>query len=189
MKIAKNFDLSYPRDVVWQRMCDVNLVAQCLPGASIVDDLGDDRYKGKFSVKVGPMAASFLGDVSIQRNVAEWTAAVTGKGTDARSGSRATGGMTYRLAALDSNRTQVDVECEFNLAGALAQFGKTAIIQEIANRITSEFVRNFEISLSAAADAAPASESPPTARDLDVGSLFWSIARDRVTTYFRRLFG
>jgi carbon-monoxide dehydrogenase small subunit len=180
-------------------MCDVNLVAHCLPGASIVEDLGDDRYKGKFSVKVGPMAASFLGEVSIERNVPEWTAAVTGKGADARSGSRATGGMTYRLSAVAVDRTRVDVECEFNLAGALAQFGKTAIIQEIANRITSEFVRNFEAVLAAApvavtatdglsASSALAAESPRGARELDVGNLFWSIARDRASSFVRRLF-
>ena len=87
MKIEKNFQLQHPREFVWSRMNDVHFVAQCLPGASIVEDLGEQRYKGRLSVKVGPMAASFDGEVSIVSQPQEWTAVVSGKGADARSSS------------------------------------------------------------------------------------------------------
>ena len=97
MKIEKSFELAHPREFVWNRMNDVYFVAQCLPGASIVADLGEHRYKGRMSVKVGPMAAAFDGDVAIDSQPNEWTAIVSGKGADARSSSRATGAMTYRL--------------------------------------------------------------------------------------------
>ena len=39
MKITKQFSLAYPRDAVWKAMGDVYQVAECLPGASIVEDL------------------------------------------------------------------------------------------------------------------------------------------------------
>jgi carbon monoxide dehydrogenase subunit G len=199
MKITKQFSLAYPRDVVWKAMGDVYQVAECLPGASIVEDMGDNRYKGKFSVKVGPMAASFAGEVGIERKPEDWTAVVTGKGADARSGSRATGSMTYALAARAADQTDVDVLCEINLAGALAQFGKGAVIQEIANRITAEFVRNFEakVAASAPADASQpqagqqgsAPQEPRAAESLDVGNLFWTMMKERIAAFFRRLSG
>ena len=66
MKIEKSFELLHPREFVWNRMNDVYFVAQCLPGASIVEDLGEHRYKGRMSVKVGPMAAAFDGEVAIE---------------------------------------------------------------------------------------------------------------------------
>src|ERR1700712_5942573 len=97
MKIEKNFELKHPRELVWSRMNDVHLVAQCLPGASIVEDLGAGRYKGRMSVKVGPMAAAFDGEIAIESRPAEWTAIVSGKGADSRSSSRASGSMTYWL--------------------------------------------------------------------------------------------
>jgi uncharacterized protein len=197
MKITKQFGLAYPRDVVWKAMGDVYQVAECLPGASIVEDMGDNRYKGKFSVKVGPMAASFAGEVGIERRPDDWTAVVTGKGSDARSGSRATGSMTYALSERAAEHTDVDVVCEINLAGALAQFGKAAVIQEIANRITAEFVRNFEakVASSARTDAsesrgpqqAAGAQIPQAAESLDVGNLFWTMMKERIAAFFRRL--
>ena len=98
MKIEKSFELLHPREMVWSRMNDVYLVARCLPGASIVEDLGEHHYKGRMSVKVGPMAAAFDGEVAIDSQPQAWTAIVSGKGADARSSSRATGAMTYRLS-------------------------------------------------------------------------------------------
>src|SRR4051794_2082919 len=189
MKIEKSFELRHPRETVWTRMNDVNLVARCLPGASIVDDLGEGRYKGRMSVKLGPMAASFDGDITIESRPVEWTAIVSGKGADSRSSSRASGSMTYRLSdGAAPGATRVDVTSDINLAGSLAQFGKGAIMQEVANRITAEFVRNFEGSLAAApASAAPAAAAEHSeAKSLDAGNLLWAVLRARILALFGR---
>lgn len=189
MKIEKNFELQHPRDFVWSRMNDVYFVAQCLPGASIVEDLGEHRYKGRMSIKVGPMAATFDGGVTIDSQPSKWTAIVSGKGADARSSSRATGTMTYRLSEGGKlGATRVDVASDINLAGPLAQFGKGAVMQEVANRITAEFVRNFEQSLSAVPEAgrAGALESSNVSQPLDAGNLLWSILRERFLALCRR---
>jgi carbon monoxide dehydrogenase subunit G len=168
-------------------MNDVTLVAQCLPGASIVEKLEDNRYKGRMSVKVGPMAAAFDGEIAIESRPVDWTAIVSGKGADSRSSSRASGSMTYRLTGRAPGVTRVEVVSDINLAGSLAQFGKGAIMQEIANRITAEFVRNFEQALSATPGSAPveATES----QSLDAGSLLWSVLRERFLALFRKRSG
>lgn len=194
MKIEKSFELNHPRDFVWSKMSDVHVVAHCLPGASIVEDLGDNRYKGRMSVKVGPMAAAFDGEITIESRPQDWTAVVSGKGADTRSSSRATGSMTYRLVTgATPGATRVDVVSDINLAGPLAQFGKGSIIQEIASRITAEFVKNFEVRLS----TVPATPGATAAADninaapqsLDAGGLLWSVLRERVQAFFRRLLG
>jgi hypothetical protein len=140
------------------------------------------------------MAANFDGEIAIETQPQDWTGIVSGKGADARSSSRASGNLTYRLtdgAAPDS--THVAIAAEFNLAGALAQFGKGPVIQEVANRITAAFVQNFESKLAAAPAAAAAPEgpagpvAPASANTLNAGSLFWSILRDRVATVLRGL--
>jgi uncharacterized protein len=111
--------------------------------------------------------------------------------------------MTYRLASTGSATTQVDVVSEINLAGALAQFGKAGVIQEVANRITAEFVRNFEARLAPPAEApSPASPAAPSGGEpkpsgevggktssLAVGNLLWSVLRDWIGALFRRLTG
>jgi carbon monoxide dehydrogenase subunit G len=189
MKIEKNFELPHPREFVWSRMNDVHFVAQCLPGASIVEDLGERRYKGRMSIKVGPMAAAFDGEVAIDSQPVEWTAIVSGKGADVRSSSRATGAMTYRLSeGRTPGATRVDVASDINLAGPLAQFGKGAVMQEVANRITAEFVKNFEQSLSIIPGAGQTGtpESSTSNQPLDAGNLLWSILRERFLALFRR---
>ncbi|MGD9840081.1 MAG: SRPBCC family protein [Afipia sp.] len=189
MKIEKNFDLHHPRDVVWHKMNDVYVVADCLPGASIVEKLDDNRYKGRMSVKVGPMAAAFDGEIGIDSKPQDWTAIVSGKGADTRSSSRASGSMTYRLDVASPGKTKVAIVSEINLAGPLAQFGKGAIIQEIASRITADFVKNFEAHLASATPGAAASAPQAGQQSLDAGNLLWSVLRARIQTFFGKLFG
>ncbi len=188
MKIEKSFELKHPRQLVWSRMNDVHFVAQCLPGASIVEDLGEHRYKGRMSVKVGPMAAAFDGEIAIE--------------SQPRSGPRscpARAPKPLQLARLGQHdlsvergrratATRVEVVSDINLAGSLAQFGKGAIMQEVANRITAEFIKNFERSMSTAPGRrTPRLRLPPRrAQALDAGNLFWSILRDRFLAFFRR---
>lgn len=192
MKIEQSFDLNHPRDTVWRKMNDVYVVADCLPGASIVEKLDDNRYKGRMSVKVGPMAASFDGEIGIESKPEDWTAVVSGKGADTRSSSRASGSMSYRLGdAATPGATRVDVVSDINLAGPLAQFSKGAVMQEIASRITADFVRNFEAHLSAPSAAPGVSAPQPQSKSqsLDAGNLLWSVLRVRIRTFFEKLFG
>lgn len=201
MQITKTFNLPYPIDTVWRALSDVHLVGSCLPGAAVQGELGDDRYKGRFSVKVGPLAATFGGEVGIQRDAEHYAATVIGKGADPRSSSRASGSMTYRLVRVDKTMTRVDVDSTLNLAGALAQFGKAGVIQEIANRITASFIQNLQARLPEIeptpgdapthavenANTVAQPQEPPA--PMDAGRLFWSVLRDTFLAWLRRLFG
>jgi uncharacterized protein len=196
VKIEKTFEIKRPRGDVWDKLNDVRFVAECLPGASIVGELGENRYKGKMSVKVGPMAANFNGEIAIESHREDWNCVVSGKGADSGSGSRASGSMRYSLADGSSPAsTRVDIVSDINLAGPLAQFGKGPIVQEIANRITAAFAANFESRLTAeapesgAAAASPAASTPPPQQSLDAGGLLWAVLRDRLRSFIRGLLG
>jgi carbon monoxide dehydrogenase subunit G len=192
MEIAKSFELAYAPELVWDALADVHLVAECLPGAAIVGDLGENRYKGRFAVKLGPLAAAFEGEVAIERRPEERAGTVSGKGTDKGSSSRASGTLSYRVAPADVAER----------ARALAQFGKAAVIREIANRITTDFARNLEAHLAASAASTSASRAPPVRAaskavadgsaapaQLHAGRLVWSILKNRLLAFLRALFG
>jgi len=203
MEIEKSFELAYAPELVWDALADVHLVAECLPGASIIGDLGQDRYKGRFSVKLGPLAAAFEGEVAIERRPGERAGTVSGTGIDKGSSSRASGTLRYRIAPADRpGRARVDLVCELALAGALAQFGKAAVIREIANRITTEFAGNVEARLAASAAAtsrsvAPSASAAPNsaaagsaiAEPFDAGRFAWSMVKNRLLAFLRTLFG
>lgn len=195
MRIEKTFTIKQPREIVWGKLNDVRFVAECLPGASVVSELGENRYKGKMSIKVGPMAATFNGDISIDSHRDDWSCVVSGKGADSGSGSRASGSMSYSLTDdVSPASTRVAIVSDVNLAGPLAQFSKGAVVHEIANRITAAFVANFESRLalppaaSNIAAAAPVAPGAPQEQSLDAGALLWAVLRDRIGSFFSRLF-
>jgi carbon monoxide dehydrogenase subunit G len=202
MEIKKTFSSPFPVAVVWDAMTDIEFVAACLPGATITKPLGPGEYEGTFAVKLGPLAAAFAGVIRIDKQPEALTAVVTGKGQDGRSSSRVTASMTYRLSELATQGTQVDVVSDIALAGSLAQFGKAAVMQEVANRLTAEFLRNFEqrlearapvVEASGAADAggtgaiaATAAPAPEPARQLNLLALLWQVLKARIGALFGR---
>jgi carbon monoxide dehydrogenase subunit G len=214
MELKKSFDTRFSPEQTWNGLSDIHLVASCLPGASITEQIAADEYKGKLSVKVGPLAAGFDGLISIERDAAERVALVTGKGADAKSSSRVTAKMRYEVTPGVDGGAHVEIVSDISLAGALAQFGKAAVMQEIANRMTNEFVRQFESRLAVAeaeaaqaaspdstkasdaaesSGAADTSPRPPVApqsvpSQLDAGNLLWVILKDRIAGFFQRIF-
>ncbi|MGE0678922.1 CoxG family protein [Pseudolabrys sp.] len=149
MKINQTFAVRRPLAEVWDVLADVPFVAGCLPGATLSDSLGDDRYTGQISVKVGPIQARFSGEVGLKRDASAFCGTLSGRGTDGRTASSAKAEATYRLTAIeDGQATEVDIAAEVSLTGLLAQFGKSAVINEISSRLAKEFAANLNSRLS-----------------------------------------
>lgn len=149
MKIEHEFTVARPVDQVWDFFQDVPSVADCLPGAELLDDKGDGRYSGKVSVKLGPMSSTFEGDATVVPDAAAKTGAIDGKGADRRGGSRGQVKVTYALVG-DAGSTKVNLDADVTLSGAAAQFGRTGLINEISGRLINEFVECVEGKLGAA---------------------------------------
>ena len=62
------------------------------------------------------------------------------------------------------------------LAGPLAQFGRTSLVQDFVSRLTAQFARNVEAAL-AGSTAAP--------KQLDAGGMLWAV----VKAWLARIFG
>src|SRR5499425_497210 len=65
MLITNDFDVAQPVDRVWQFFQDIPQVATCLPGAELTENLGDDKYRGKVAVRMGPVRLQFAGTADI----------------------------------------------------------------------------------------------------------------------------
>lgn len=190
MHISKRVLILHPLPQVWRALSDIHLVAECLPGASITDDIGDNRYKGRFLIKLGPIAASFVGEVAIETQPMAHIGRVSGKGADARSSSRVSGSLSYRLTGIEPAVTQIEVDSEINLGGTLAQFNKLATMQEVTNRITEQFVTSLEEKLakaSSAAGLATTQSSVTRTEPLNVGKLAWVAIASRILIFVRWL--
>lgn len=181
----QSFVVAHPVDVVWDFFGNVAGVASCLPGASLAGEPVDGHVEGQMKVKVGPISAEFQGVADITRDEATRTGTIRGSGKDRRSNSATRGLVGYAVKQGDNpNETRVDVSIGFTLTGALAQFSRSGLVQDVAGRLISMFVRNLEARLSGNSEAIQG-EAP----GLDAASLVFDVLKARLKRLFGRLFG
>jgi carbon-monoxide dehydrogenase small subunit len=77
----------------------------------------------------------------------------------------------------------------FTLTGPLAQFSRSSLVQDIAQRMTAAFAQNLQARLDAQRAGRPDSALSAQVAELNAGSLFLSVVWNRVTAFFRRLVG
>jgi carbon monoxide dehydrogenase subunit G len=68
---------------------------------------------------------------------------VLGAGNDRLSGSRAAGEIEYVLLPAGGG-TRVELVIRALLAGPLAQFGRSGIVEDLVSRVAQAFARNLE---------------------------------------------
>jgi uncharacterized protein len=163
MKLEQTFDVAAPLDQVWAALNDLERVAPCLPGASITSHDEDGTYHGTFTVKLGPMTASYNGTIRIEDvDEAAHRATLKARGTDKRGQGGANATIVNTLSEHEGG-TRVEAVTDFSITGRLAQFGRGGIMQDVSNRLLREFAACLSTRLAEAPAAAAPAEPPATA--------------------------
>ncbi len=141
MQFENRFEVPLPPDQAWKVLLDVPRIAPCLPGAELTELLGDNRYKGKVSVKLGPIALSFSGTAQlIDVDDAGHAATVQAAGNDTKGRGNANAKVHFRLEP-SADGSRVVVRTDLTLAGMVAQYGRgVGMIQSIADQLIAQFV-------------------------------------------------
>lgn len=186
---TQSFTVAHPADVVWEFFGRVGEVASCLPGASLTGEPVDGHVEGQIKVKVGPISAEFHGVADIARDDTSRTGTIEGAGKDKRSNSATRGRIAYAVKEGDEpGETRVDVTIGFTLTGMLAQFSRSGLVQDVANRLISVFVQNLEARLRHRAQGGAPERAPVTA-EFDAGSLVSAVILGQIKGFFAKLFG
>lgn len=186
---TQSFTVAHPADVVWEFFGRVGEVASCLPGASLTGEPVDGHVEGQIKVKVGPISAEFHGVADITRDDTSRTGTIEGAGKDKRSNSATRGRIAYAIKEGDEpGETRVDVTIGFTLTGMLAQFSRSGLVQDVANRLISVFVQNLEARLRHRAQGSAPERAPVTA-EFDAGSLVSAVILGQIKGFFAKLFG
>jgi carbon-monoxide dehydrogenase small subunit len=174
-RIDESFVIAAPPARVWAALADFPKVAACLPGAELIEH--DQRsVKGQLRVKLGPMAASFAGSATVQRDDAAMTGGARGAGTDSGSRSRTRGELGYRLTPeAGGQQTRVAVTVQYDLQGPLAQFSRSNLARDFATRLVGEFAANLNRALGAGGTH---TDEEPGA--LNLAALIWSVIWGRL---------
>jgi carbon monoxide dehydrogenase subunit G len=146
--IKNDFEVAEPVDKVWQFFDDIPQVAACLPGAELTEDLGDDRYRGKVAIRVGPVKLQFAGTAEIkERDEAAKRVVLDANGADEKGRGQAALLVTATLAST-AKGTRVDVAQDLQLSGAAAQYGR-GMISDVSSVLMRDFATNMQNRITA----------------------------------------
>jgi len=142
MLIKNEFEVAEPVEKVWQFFQDIPQVASCLPGAELTEDLGDDKYKGKVAVRMGPVRLQFAGTADVtERDEAAKRLVVHASGADEKGRGQASMVVTATLVRAGRG-TKVDVSQDLQLSGAAAQYGR-GMISDVSAVLMRDFSANM----------------------------------------------
>jgi carbon monoxide dehydrogenase subunit G len=196
--IENDFEVASPVDAVWAYLLDVDKVAPCMPGAQLTEAIDDRNWKGRVTMKFGPVSLAFAGTVTMQeRDDAEHRVVLHAAGMEQRGKGAANATVTSWLEPA-GDATRVRMQADVSLTGAVAQLSR-GLLPDVSAKLTQRFAECLRTNMAAQAeavtettDAAAAPPSPvPTAAAkpvggvrLGLGALFAPVVR-----WFRGLFG
>ena len=157
MRIENEFTVAAPVEDVWDVLLDVERVAPCLPGASIRGARDDGAHEGAMTVRVGPVTTSYLGTVRIEHaNEGARRAVLLARARDSRGQGTAAATITSYMQAVPQG-TQVRVETDLRVTGAIAQLGR-GVMQDVSAKLMAGFADRVAAEISAG--PRPADERP-----------------------------
>ncbi|MFJ9787364.1 2Fe-2S iron-sulfur cluster-binding protein [Amycolatopsis sp. NPDC101161] len=130
-------EIGVPVDAVWRVFDDVSLLARCLPGAELTEDLGEDHYAGRARVSVGPIKLAFKGVAHVvEHDRAGQRLRVLAQGQDT-GGAQTQADIVLRTEATATG-TAMRAEAKVYLTGRIAQFGR-ALAGDVSRRMFEQF--------------------------------------------------
>jgi carbon-monoxide dehydrogenase small subunit len=172
-------DLAATPDQVGRVLGDIRLLAGCLPGAELTDELGDGWYRGQARVGLGPIRLAFQGTAHLLEQRPDQLH-VLAQGRDA-GGGQAQAEIRLHASPLDTGTTRLEADARVFLTGRIAGFGRS-LAGDVTQRLFEDFAGAVEDTATGRERAGRA--AAPSAIRLVVSTL---LARAR--GLLRRMFG
>ena len=149
MEFDNSFDVPLAPEQAWSVLMDIQRIAPCMPGAELTEVIDPQHFKGKISVRLGPVALAFAGRVEIDSiDDANRSARVKAQGSDAKGRGGANATATFHIEPAGDG-ARVMIHTDLMLSGAVAQYGRgVGMIQATAAQIIGQFAGNLRTQLA-----------------------------------------
>ena len=156
IELDNSFTVPVPPENAWDVLLDVERIAPCMPGASVLS-ISDDgnEIEGQVKVKLGPLSLTYKGTAKFTgKDVENHTIAIEATGKETRGAGTASANVQAVLKPGDATgSTLVSIHTSLNVTGRPAQFGRS-LLPEVSGKLIAQFATNLEALI--AADNAPA---------------------------------
>jgi len=140
MTMNGEYQLAVPRETVWAKLNDTEILKACIPGCEQFDKLSDTEFQAVSTTKIGPVKAKFKGKVTISDLDPPNGYKISGQGDGGVAGF-AKGGATVKLEPKEGG-TLLSYSVEAHIGGKLAQLGQR-LINGAAKKMADEFFKKF----------------------------------------------
>ena len=149
MLIHNRFEVPMPPADAWSFLMDIAATVPCFPGAELVEKIDEDNYKGRVTVKLGPLTMVFKGKLRIEdRDDSARSAVVKASWTEAKGRGNANTVTRFEMNE-HAGGTEVKLDSDIQLAGQVAQYGRGAgMISDISSQLISKFSENLRARVS-----------------------------------------
>jgi uncharacterized protein len=140
MKITGEQTIPAAQDRVWHALNDPDVLRQAIPGCISLERMGEHAFKATVETKIGPIKATFDGDVHLSELNPPHGYTLSGRGSAGGMGS-AKGSARVRLAP-NGHGTVLTYDVDADVTGKFAQLG-SRLIQGTANMLAGQFFTRF----------------------------------------------
>lgn len=154
---------------VYAALLDAEVLKACVPGAQEVTGTAAEGFEATVVQKVGPVKATFKGQVTMSDMVENKRLVISGEGKGGAAGF-AKGGAEVTLAPTDSGATLLSYEVDAKVGGKLAQLG-SRIIDGFAKKMADQFFQNLQTTIEGPAPEDEASDAPEEKKKGWIGRL------------------
>ena len=141
MELKGSFDLTAPKQEVWDALNDAEVLKGCIPGCEEIEKTSDISFSAKVTAKVGPVKAKFTGDVTLSDLDPPNAYKISGEGKGGAAGF-AKGGAHVSLKNDEKGGTTLTYVVTAQVGGKLAQIG-SRLIDSTAKKMAREFFETF----------------------------------------------
>ncbi|MBB3993163.1 hypothetical protein GGR95_000791 [Sulfitobacter undariae] len=134
---------------VYAALLDPEMLKSCVPGATEVEGSPEEGFVATVVQKVGPVKATFKGEVTISDMVQDVSLRLDGAGKGGAAGF-AKGGADVRLVETEGG-CELSYDVEAKVGGKLAQLG-SRIIDGFAKKMADQFFNNLQETLEGPAE-------------------------------------
>jgi hypothetical protein len=143
MAMTMKGEVALPADraTVWAKLNDPEVLKQCIPGCQELEKTADNAFKAIAKIKVGPVSATFKGNVELSDIDPPNGYTISGQGEGGVAGF-AKGGAKVALTDGAEGGTVLTYDVEANVGGKIAQLGGR-LIDGVAKKNADAFFAKF----------------------------------------------
>jgi carbon monoxide dehydrogenase subunit G len=129
------------REAVWAKLNDPEVLKACIPGCQSLEVTGENQLAAVAKVKLGPVSATFKGNVTLSDLDPPNGYRISGQGDGGIAGF-AKGGAVVTLSDAEEGGTKLTYNAEAQIGGKLVQLGQR-LVDGVAKKLADEFFANF----------------------------------------------